>query len=207
VTLTDYGLVLECVTLAFLLSRQNTKATGLRNWFIVFFCALGFSAFMGGTAHGFIYDKTSLLHTVVWDLTLIGIGVVSLAAWMVGLILSSSSNVRQWLSSFVIAVFIVYCGVVIQKMNTFLVAIVFYLPATLFLFTVFLLRYLKQRRLFLLSGFSGLLLTIVAAGIQQSGYGLRPIWFDHNALYHLIQAVAILLLFHAARGLTVGEDP
>ena len=100
VTLTDYGLVLECLILAFLLGRQHSKSTGLRQWFIVLFSALGFAAFMGGTAHGFIYDKSSLLHTVVWDLSLIGIGVVSLVLWMIGLSLVSKPNVRLWSSRF-----------------------------------------------------------------------------------------------------------
>jgi len=139
-------------------------------------------------------------------LSLIGIGLVSLALWMIGLSLVSSPNVRLWSSRFVIAAFILYCGVVALIMNTFLVAIVFYLPATLFLLTILGVKFLKQRKLYLLSGFSGLLLTFIAAGIQQSRLGLHPLWFDHNALYHLIQAVAILLLFHTARGLTLEED-
>jgi len=54
VTLTDYGLVLECLILGILLGRQKSKTTGGRQWFIVFFGALGLAAFMGGTAHGFI---------------------------------------------------------------------------------------------------------------------------------------------------------
>jgi hypothetical protein len=188
------------------LARQDTAAVGLRNWFIVFFCALGFSAFTGGTTHGFIVDETSVLYTIVWGMTLIGIGVVGLAAWMVGLSLGSSAPVRRWLSRFVVAAFIIYCGVAMLITNSFVIAVVFYLPATLFLLGIFMLRYLKQRRPFLLSGVAGSLLTLVAAGIQQSGYGLHPVWFDHNALYHLIQAVAILLLFFAARGLTLGEN-
>ncbi len=200
VTLTDYGLVFECVILALLLNRLKGTATGFRNWFIVFFCALGFAAFAGGTAHGFIHEKTSLLHTAVWNSTLIAIGVAGLAAWMIGGRLVSSDTVRRGVSGAAVTLFVMYCTVVVLIVNSFLVAIIYYLPATLFLFMTFLLRYRQRRSKYGLSGMSGLLLTLAAAGIQQAGVALDPIWFDHNALYHLIQAVAILLLFLAARG-------
>jgi hypothetical protein len=41
----------------------------------------------------------------------------------------------------------------------------------------------------------------VAAGIQQGGIGLHPVYFNHNALYHLVQGIALALIFLAARGL------
>ena len=191
--------------LALLLHRLPGPATGFRNWFIVFFYALGFAAFAGGTSHGFIHEKTSLLHTVVWNATLIAIGVVGLAAWMIGVRLVSSHAVRRGVTGAAVTFFGMYCAVVVLMVNSFVVAIMYYLPATLFLFMVFLLRYRQRRSNYGLSGMSGLLLTIAAAGIQQAGVGLHPIWFDHNTLYHLIQAVAILLLFVAARGFIENE--
>ena len=206
VTLTDYGLVFECVILALLLNRLKGTATGFRNWFIVFFSALGFAAFAGGTAHGFIHEKTSLLHTAVWNSTLIAIGVAGLAAWLIGVRLVSSYTVRKWISGAAVTLFVIYCTVVVLIVNSFLVAIIYYLPATLFLFMAFLWRYLQRRSSHGLSGMTGLLLTLAAAGIQQAGVALHPIWFDHNALYHLIQAVALLLLFLAARGFILEED-
>ncbi len=205
VTLTDYGLVFECVILALLLHRLQGTATGFRHWFIVFFYALGFAAFAGGTTHGFIHEKTSLLHTVVWNATLIAIGVVGLAAWMIGARLVSRDVVSRGIRIAAVTFFVTYCAVVVLMVNSFVVAIMYYLPATLFLFIVFLSRYRQRRSSYGLSGMSGLLLTIAAAGIQQAGVGLHPIWFDHNALYHLIQAVALFLLFLAARGFIQNE--
>ena len=206
VTLTDYGLVCECVIFALLLNRLQGTATGFRNWFIVFFYALGFAAFAGGTAHGFIHEKTSLLHTAVWNSTLIAIGVVGLAAWMIGVRLVSSDTVRRGVRGAAVTLFVIYCAVVVLIVNSFLVAVMYYLPATMFLFIAFLLRYRQRRSRYGLLGMSGLLLTVAAASIQQAGVGLHPIWFDHNALYHLIQAVAILLLFLAARGIAQHEE-
>ena len=201
VTLTDYGLAIECMILAIMLKRLKGSATAneFRNWFIVFFCALGMAAFLGGTTHGFIREKTSLLHTTVWNSTLIAIGAAGLAAWMIGGCLAASEKFNKWLTAAAVILFVIYCAVVVFLVNTFLVAIIYYLPATLFLFFAFLLRFLKRHSNYALSGISGLLLTFVAAGIQQFRIAPHPIWLDHNTLYHLVQAVAILLLFLAAR--------
>jgi hypothetical protein len=41
-----------------------------------------------------------------------------------------------------------------------------------------------------------------AAG-QQAGVALHPVHFDHNAVYHVVQAVALYLLYRTAS--EVGE--
>lgn len=41
----------------------------------------------------------------------------------------------------------------------------------------------------------GLALSAVAALAQQLGIGLHPTYFGHNAVYHVIQGVALLLLY------------
>jgi hypothetical protein len=46
---------------------------------------------------------------------------------------------------------------------------------------------------------TGLLLTFVAAGVQQAGIAVHPVYFNHNALYHVIQGVALFLIFVGAR--------
>jgi len=40
---------------------------------------------------------------------------------------------------------------------------------------------------------------LLASYLQQRGVGLHPIYFNHNALYHALQAVALLLIFVARR--------
>jgi len=41
----------------------------------------------------------------------------------------------------------------------------------------------------------GLLLTFAAAVVQQIRLGLHPTYFNHNATYHLMQAVGIWFIF------------
>ncbi len=199
VTLTDYGLALECALFAVLLARLRDGADPARGWFLVFFAALSVAALAGGTSHGFFYDETTLTYQVVWKTTLLAIGVVALSAWMIGSrfeFAHSAGIVLRWTGA---ALFIGYCPVVLFVRDTFAVAIVHYLPAVFFLLYAFARSYRRSRKPYLLNGLVGLSLTLVAAGIQQLGIPLHPVYFDHNALYHLAQAVALLILFLSAR--------
>jgi hypothetical protein len=49
---------------------------------------------------------------------------------------------------------------------------------------------------------AGILVAFVAAGVQVAEISLHA-WFNHNDLYHLIQAVSLWLLYRA--GLLVGD--
>jgi hypothetical protein len=71
----------------------------------------------------------------------------------------------------------------------------------LFLLFVCGKRYIADREVAFIWGVVGLLLTFAAAAVQQAGIGLHADWFNHNALYHLMQGVALLFLFAAARAI------
>jgi hypothetical protein len=200
VTLTDYALTVECAILAWLLYRQGARGDSLRDWFIVFFCAAGFAAFTGGTSHGFIYDEMSLAYAIFWKATLVAIGVAALAAWMIGISLLSSRAYTARIRAAAFALFGVYL-VALFFVDSFLIAIVHYVPAVLFLLFVCGKRYIADREVAFIWGVVGLLLTFAAAAVQQTGIGLHPDWFNHNALYHLMQGVALLFLFAAARAI------
>ncbi|MDH3413150.1 MAG: hypothetical protein OEM98_11745 [Gammaproteobacteria bacterium] len=201
VTLTDYGLALECALFAVLLYRLSDHAGPWRTWFTVFFAALAAAALAGGTAHGFVYDKQTVAHRLIWNATLIAIGVVAWSAWMIASRFECArraAGLVRWIGT---TVFIGYCFFVLFVRNTFAVAIIHYLPAVIFLLIAFVHGYLHSRKQHLLTGLIGLSLTLVAAGTQQTGIALHPVYFDHNALYHLIQAFAMLMLFLSARGI------
>lgn len=199
VTLTDYGLALECALFAALLYRSDRGAGPMRTWFIVFFGALAAAALTGGTSHGFFHDESTLIFKVLWNTTLIAIGVTAWSAWMIGSRFEFASGAARPLRWFASALFLGYCIVVLFVRNSFAVAIVHYLPAVLFLLAAFASGYFRSRRRHYLTGLIGLSLTLAAAGAQQTRIALHPEYFDHNALYHLIQAVAVLMLFLSAR--------
>ncbi len=199
VTLTDYGLALECALFAVLIYRLRDSAGPARTWFAVFFAALSLAAVTGGSVHGFLYDETTRAHLMAWNATLIAIGVVALSAWMIGSRFEFARGAGRFLRWTGTALFIAYGLVVLFVRNTFAVAIIHYLPAVFFLLFAFASSYIRNRRTYLLTGLVGLSMMLVAAGVQQLGIALHPVYFDHNALYHLIQAIAVLMLFLSAR--------
>ena len=199
VTLTDYGLAVECVLLAALLHHSPTATPHLRLWFVVFFWAVALAALLGGTEHGFVLDQTTLMHALVWKGTLVAIGASALAAWMAGAHLVAPPA-EAWIKAGAVVLFIGYLFAV-ARTDRFLIAIVHYLPAVVFLLAVFARRYVRERERCYAWGVVALLLTFAAAGIQQARIALHPVLFNHNALYHLIQAIALLMLFVAARGI------
>jgi hypothetical protein len=42
---------------------------------------------------------------------------------------------------------------------------------------------------------TGLLLSAGAAMLQQARVTLHPVYFDHNAVYHLVQTIAVVFLY------------
>lgn len=205
VALTDFGLAIEGVVLALLVGRPRAADSVLQGWFVLFFAALALAAFFGFVAHGFIVHKHSFTHELVWRAVLLSIGVISLAAWAIGARLIFSPRIAQIVIFLIVLAFALYAALVLSHSRSYAIAIVAYLPAALFLLGAFLLRQRRAPMPHLGFGIAGLVLTLVAAVVQRFAIGLAPVWFNHNALYHLIQAVGLWLIYRAARGLVRAE--
>lgn len=201
VALTDYGLTIECAVLALLLYKQGRRGEAIRFWFITLFAALGFGAFWGGTEHGFIGNKTSRVHELVWSATLISVGLAAPAAWAIGARLLFFERGARWITGAALVFFALYSAAVLLGSRDFWIAIAHYLPAAVFLLASLLIQYRHTPRGYLRAGIAGLGLTFAAASVQQTGLGLHPKYLNHNALYHLIQAFALFLIYRCARGL------
>ncbi|MDP3938602.1 MAG: hypothetical protein Q8R92_10765 [Deltaproteobacteria bacterium] len=199
VTLTDYGLALECAALAWLLWRRESGANGLRVPWVIFFASISVTSFLGGTFHGYFLDPSSLGDAVLWPATLLGVGVTALSAWIIGARLQFSPGAARRIELAALAGFLAYAATVLFVSTSFRVAVVNYLPAALFLLAVYAIRARRQAGPSTLWGLCGLALTLAAAALQQAGIGLHPSYFNHNALYHLLQAVGLFLIFLSAR--------
>ena len=190
VTLTDYALALECAVFCILLLRDRTAQGPLRGWWAFFFGSIGLAALIGGTVHGFLPGNPTL-----WIATLLTLGATSLAGWMLG----SHMLPLPWIRPVAVVLLGLYIGVVLFVSQAFLVAIAMYLPATVFLLLSTVVLYATSRDRAYAFGIVGLVLTFVAAAVQQLKLAAHPVYFNHNALYHLIQFVALWLIFIAAR--------
>ncbi len=199
VTLTDYGLALECAAFAVLLFRKATAQPRLRRWFALFFLSIGVAALAGGTVHGFFLDVRTTGRAILWPATMIALGSAALSTWAIGAHIQFSLRVVRLITLCATLVFAVYCALVLFVTRSFSLAIGHYLLGVFFLMIVFSLAYQRTRARPVCLALMGLLLTLVASGLQQGRVGFHPIYFNHNALYHLLQAVALYLIFCGAR--------
>ncbi len=201
VVLTDYFLAAESALFAWLLSRQPSIAPGLRDPLVLFFAATAAGSLAGGTVHGFFLSDISQVGVVLWRAALVSIGVAALSAWMIGARMLFSPPTAQTIQVAATGVFVVYATVIVAVNDSFWVAVANYLPVTVFLMVAFVAAYRSTRQPAMAIGIAGLALTVVAALVQQFHVGLHPRYFNHNALYHAIQAVALFMIFWTARSL------
>jgi uncharacterized membrane protein YoaK (UPF0700 family) len=96
----------------------------------------------------------------------------------------------------------VYVAVVLAVSDDFGIAIAFYLPAAVFLLGV-LARDGCRRRPGAAVAVLGLVVLLGGSWVQWHRVDLAALNLTHNALYHVIEAVALLLMFLGARRLLV----
>ena len=201
VTLTDYGLAIECTVLALLLHFYGDPRASLRPWFTFFFVSIAAAALGGGTVHGFFSATETLGYRILWPLTLIAAGLTTLATWVIGAKLWFREKLARFIGLLAVCEFAVYATMILFFTQSFWLVVVNYLPASFFLLTIFHLLHSRMGTRELRAGFVGLILTFVAAAVQVGGIRLHPIYFSHNALYHVVQALALLMIFRSARWL------
>lgn len=200
VSLTDYGLAAECLWLGYLMARlRTTAASSLPLLFAAFYFSIAIAAVAGGTVHGFFLDKSSPGYSILWPLTLIFVGVTALFGVQIGSALQFSPPTTTYINRGAVAIFLAYCAAVLFFRRDFRVAILDYVPALVFLGVTFLLAYRRRNQPRLLIGFIGVCTMLFAAAAQQAKIGIDPVYFDHNALYHVLQGIALFMVFLAAR--------
>lgn len=200
VVYTDLGLA---VLGAFLAWRLRRERSDMARAGVVIMGALASAAFFGAVFHAFFpSDTETRAGFYAWIPVSLSIMVVSCTLLALGLrvlVPGLKQNVRQLLVA-------VYCAtfayVVLFVDETYGTIVRFYAP-TLILFLIAAvreaLRQQTQAWWLLAAAFA---LSIVAALLQQMQVALHPVYFDHNALYHVLQGVALVLLYFGFRRAT-----
>jgi len=197
VAITDFALAAECALFAAWLGRQRGGVGALRRWFVVLFTALAVASLLGGITHGFL-PEGSRAATLAWPATLIAIAVAALASWAVGAHVLLGGRTASALIVLAAALFIANIAAVLLVSQSFLVAILFYAPAVAFALIAFAVACWRWRKPMLLPAVAGVALTLAAAVIQQQQIVIAALGLSHNALYHLVQAVGLALIFITA---------
>jgi hypothetical protein len=206
---TDYLLAVFTASLAWRLRRAAQMAAAahqaavarLRRWWAVAFLATAIAGVSGGTVHGFQQVLPGAVLSVLWLVTLETLVAAAFAVTAVAVTIAGSGPVRErrWLLASA-AAFALYGALVVARTPVYLTAIVAYGVA----FAVLLAVRLSMRpwdagaRLLI----AGVVVSAVAAAIQQSGWSLHR-HFNHNDLYHVVQALGVWLLFRSATAATV----
>lgn len=197
VTLTDYFLSLICAVFAWWSWRRRADAC---RWYVVFFISLSLASLLGGTVHGFV--PAGPWSEWLWCGVLLSLGGTAVAMWGITTDLGCSPAVARVVMGVVALLAVVYVSVVVSGMREFWITIVAYLPAAIGMLVVYVRH--RRRAGSWWWGISGVVLTFVAAGVQVGQVALHPVWFNHNALYHLIQAIALFGIARAAGGRVTG---
>ncbi len=203
VALTDFFLALETLVLGLIILNLKIKSK-IKLTIFLFYISLALSSIIGGIVHGFFPYSDSLTNLVLWKATMICLGLVSLFSWLIAgnLILPKYKKLIQSVASLEFFLYSVY---VIFINSQFKIAIYNYVPATIFLLISLCILYLRKKQPSTLLGVIGIILTFIAAWIQQAQISLHQIYFNHNAFYHVVQAIALLLIFFALRKIVLKD--
>jgi hypothetical protein len=207
VALTDFALAIECAVFVALLARGDASDRTLRFWFVVFFASAGCASLLGGAVHGFFPDRASEGRRILWQATLLAILITGLAAWNIGGVLLLSARKATIARRLAILQLAIFSLIVMFIRDEFFIAVIAYLPATLFLLIGLITAYQSCRLPTLRWGVAGLGLTFLAAAVQRLNIGIHPHYFDHNALYHVIQGAGLWMIFLGARCISSARPP
>jgi len=203
VTLTDYGLAVLCMVCAALLAGQTPSR--VRRPLIGFLLALAAAAVLGGSVHGFFHDESTRVYAILWRATLVSIGLAGFAAWVLAARLIVPAATRPAVIAAGALAGLALCVVIVFVKDTFAVVIAWYLPAAVLLCAAFIVRWRRSAEAAYAVGAAAMLLTFVAAAIQHFRIAPHPQYFDHNALYHAVQAVALIMLYRFGRSRVASE--
>lgn len=189
--LTDYLLAALGGGLAWRLHSQTSSENLASRWWIRALLAMSISAFVGGSYHGFAPNFPPALSAVWWKSVLIFVcatGFCMTVTLIREIVLQSRQ--RAW-NGIIIAKFLLAVAVVISYPK-FLIAMVDYgLAMVAWAVAALWLRRAWSGWMLAAVGFSA-----IAGWVQQSRSGIS-IHFNHNDLYHLIQALALIGFYRA----------
>jgi hypothetical protein len=153
-----------------------------RLWALAF-AALALGAFLGGTWHGFFRDP------LLWKATLLCVGVASF-----GMVAGSGLSVGSKLLAILAALKLVLFTGWMLFHDKFIYVVVDTGIALLAVAAIHLWRWNGAM-------LAGVALSVSAGLVQASSLRLHE-HFNHNDLYHVIQTVAVVLLYRGARRLS-----
>lgn len=186
---TDYLIAIAAMLFAWRLRGTH------RFWSLAFlFTAI--AALLGGTYHGFVPHLAPLAAIAVWKATLFSLGLTSFFLLLgLGAAVGAGAPSRS-LTAFAVVKLVVYTSWMITH-DDFVWVLIDYGIALLMLASFQLAAWLRHRAPSAPWILASVAVSILAAAVQASGLTLHR-HFNHNDLYHVIQVVALWLMYRGA---------
>lgn len=193
---TDYLLAVFTAALAW---RLYADGGAVQRWWAVAFAATSVSGVAGGTVHGFQKVIPAATLAALWMLTLAAILVAAVGVMLATFAVTRlSRHMRRGLTVLTCVIYGVYGSWVLAHPR-FALAIAGYGAALVVLAFVHARAWAATRASESAFILAGVAVSIVAAGVQLSGWAPHRL-FNHNDLFHVIQAGAFWLLYRGAWG-------
>lgn len=194
--LTDYAITIETGLFALILNRlgYRSKCVATHLWAVAFLC-VAIAAFLGGSYHGFTLYLNLSISQYLWQSTLIAISLASFFMLVAVSLQSLPVSWQPWLISTVaVSLWITHNWPVMR--DGFANTLLSYLIALL---VVILLRTISPYpgKGFPIWFACGFLVSCIAAAIQATQFNLFPS-VNHNDLYHIVQMLALYLIYRGA---------
>jgi hypothetical protein len=192
--ITDYLLGTLSAVCAVLLLKQNVtlRQASIRFWALAL-CAAAMGSYLGGTYHGVQHALTPPIAALLWKATTISMGVASFLLLSAAFSSAFAARDRQWLMAGATLKLVVYVAWMLTH-DEFRFVIYDYgstLAVLLLLVIAGRTRGVSGHRAYVASA---VLVSIAAAGVQQSGIRLHQ-HFNHNDLMHVVQMGGMWLLY------------
>ncbi|MGH8679384.1 MAG: DUF6962 family protein [Burkholderiales bacterium] len=187
---TDYALAAANALFGFRLLRAENLPRRLWGFG---FLALSVSALVGGSFHGFAPMLSGAASAVLWEITELAVGTASFLLLIAVVDLYTTRGLRKALRAFAAAKYVVYVAwMATHDEYRFVIYDTGLTLAIMILLSLAALRLWHHSAAKWLLG--GVAVSIVAAIAQSSGIRLHT-HFNHNDLYHVIQLIAMYLLY------------
>ena len=199
VAVTDLLLSVETAWFVKQLAGQSAAPSALRLLSVLFFSFLSLSSLTGACYHAFFRSTTTPGGWILWAVTALSIGVVTGVLCLLGGLATGGERLMRRIFPAVSGGFLVFSGIILFKNAGFTTILLFYVPTLLFLTGVSVFQWARTGKRAWLELLAGLLLSFGAAAVQYFRIGVHEVYFNHNALYHAIQAVALLWMYLSFR--------
>jgi hypothetical protein len=204
--ITDYllGTLAEVCGVLLLKGNQTLRQASVRLWALALF-SVATASYAGGTYHGFQHALSAPVAGVLWKVTTISMGVASFLLLCAAFTAAFAGQDRRWLIAAAALKLTIYVAWMVGH-DEFRFVIYDYgstLAILLLLVITERTRGIEGHRANIAMG---ILVSIAAAGVQQSGVRLHR-HFNHNDLMHVVQMGGVWLLYRGGARLRDAGGP